>query len=84
MTFPEFQRLGSNIAHQGREWMPRPERSSQETTGQPWGRVLAPHQGIHITISLSSSAELNPPKVKDVNYLMKHSSFQKEGPSEPV
>ena len=35
------------------------ETSSQE---QPWGKVQFPHQGIHITISLRSSA--------DVKYLM--------------
>ena len=36
-------------------------------------------QGIGIAISLSSSAELKPPINEDVNYLMKHSSFQREG-----
>ena len=30
-------------------------------TAQPWDRVLVPPQGIHVTISLSSSAELKPP-----------------------
>ena len=44
---------------------------------QPWGRVLVPPQGKHIAISWSSSAELIPPPNEDVNYLMKHSSFQR-------
>ena len=30
-------------------------------TAQPWDRVLVPPQRIHVTISLSSSAELKPP-----------------------
>ena len=41
------------VAKQGREEMQRQGRRSQETTVQPWGRVLVPPQGIHITISLS-------------------------------
>ena len=28
---------------------------------QPWGSDLVPLQGIHVTVSLSSSAELKPP-----------------------
>ena len=36
-------------------------RSSQETTVQPWGRVLVSPQGIHITISLSSSVGTKAP-----------------------
>ena len=55
------------IANQGREGMQRPGRSSQETIVQLWGRVLVPPQGIFITISLNSSAELNPPQMEDVN-----------------
>ena len=39
-------------------------------TAQPWDRVLVPPQGMHVTISLSSSAELNPQQMLDVNYLM--------------
>ena len=41
-----------------------------ETTAQPWDRVLVPPQGIHITVSLSSSAELKPQQMEDVNYLI--------------
>ena len=41
------------VANQAREGMQRQRRSSQETTVQPWGRVLFPPQGVHITISLS-------------------------------
>ena len=41
--------------------MQRQGRSSQETIVPPWGRVLAPPQGIHRTISLSSSAGTKAP-----------------------
>ena len=41
--------------------MKRQGRNSQETIVQPWGRVLVPPEGIHRTVFLSSSAELNPP-----------------------
>ena len=43
----------------GREvgWMQRQGRNSQETAVQPWGRVLAPPQGMHIAISLSCFAD---------------------------
>ena len=34
---------------------------------------------IHITISLSSFSERKPQPIEDINYLMKHSSFQREG-----
>ena len=69
------------VANQGREGMQRQRRSSQETRVQPWGRVLVPPQGIHISVSLSSSTELKPPTNGGVNYLMKQSSFQREGHS---
>ena len=32
---------------------------------QPWGRVPVPPQGIHRTVSLSSSTELNLPSIED-------------------
>ena len=79
MTFPEFQRA---VAPQGREGMQRPGRSSLETTVQPWGRVLLPHQGIYITISLSLSAELNPQQMEEL--LDVASSFWEEEPPEQV
>ena len=41
------------------------------------GRVLVLPQRIHIAISLSSSAELKPQQMADVNYLMKHSLLQR-------
>ena len=63
--------------NQGREGMQRQGRGSQETIVQPWGRVLALPQGIHIMLSLSSSAELKPHQMEEVSYLMKHSSFQR-------
>ena len=37
--------------------MQRQGRNSQETAVQPWGRVLAPPQGMHIAISLSCFAD---------------------------
>ena len=40
--------------------MRRQGKSSQETILQPWDRVLVPCQGVHRTVSLSSSAEPNP------------------------
>ena len=49
------------VADQGREGMQRQGRNSQETIPQPWGRVPVPPQGIHITISLSSSADTETP-----------------------
>ena len=57
------------VVNQGREGIQRQGRSSQKTIVQPWGRVLVPPQGIHITISLGSSAELNPQQMEDVNIL---------------
>ena len=49
------------VANHGREGIQRQGWSSQETILQPWGRVLTPLQGMHIALSLSSSAELKPP-----------------------
>ena len=40
--------------------MQRPGRSSQEIIVQPWGKVLLPPQGTHVTIPLTLSAELKP------------------------
>ena len=58
------------VANQGREGMQRQGRSSQDTTVQPRGRALVPPQGIHITISLSSSAELKPQQMEDVSFFI--------------
>ena len=41
--------------------MQRQGRSSQETVVQPWGRVLAPPQEMHIAISLSCFADTEIP-----------------------
>ena len=41
--------------------MQRQGRNSQETIVQPWGRVLVPPQGIHITTSLSCFADTETP-----------------------
>ena len=62
--------------------MQRQGRRSQETIAQPWDGILVLPQGIRITISLSSSAELNPQQMEDVNYLIKLSSFQREAHQE--
>ena len=52
--------------------MQKQRRGSQEIIVQPWGRMLVPPQGIYITISLSSSAELRPPtQVEDGNFRLK-------------
>lgn len=44
MTFPEFQR--SDFSR--REGLQREERNSQKIIVKPWGKVLAPPQGIYI------------------------------------
>ena len=65
LTFPEFQGA-ETVVYQGREGRQKQRRGSQETIAQPWGRVLAPPQGIHRTVSLSSSAGTKAPtKVED-------------------
>ena len=69
------------LANQGREGMQRRGRGSQETIEQPGGRVLILLQEAHRTMSLSSSAELKPQQVEDVNYVMKRSSFWRKGHS---
>ena len=74
MTFPEFQRAGSNSCYQGREETQRRQKSSQETILQPWGRVPVSLPGTYITISLNSSAKLKPPTNEN----------QRGGPPEPV
>ena len=38
-------------------------KNSQETTVQPWGRILVLPQGIHVTVFLKRCLELN--KVPD-------------------
>ena len=61
LTFPEFQRWVQTLANQGREGMQRWQRSSQETIGQPWDRILVLPQGMHRTACLSFSSELKSP-----------------------
>ena len=86
MTFPEIheERFKHVLIREGRGC--RDQGGAVETVVQPSGRALVPPQGIYITISLSSSAELKPPQqMEDVNYLMKHSPFWNErGPPAPV
>ena len=41
------------VADQERKVMQRLGRNSQETTVQPWGRMLVPSQGIHIMMEAS-------------------------------
>ena len=64
------------VADQGREGMQRRGRKGQETTVQPWGRVLVPLQGINIPLFLSSSSELKP--------LTNKWKPERGGPPEPV
>lgn len=61
----------------GRERMQRQGRSSQGRIVQPWGRSWLPSRDAHSSI-FESSAELNSHQMEDVNYLMKHSSFQRK------
>ena len=82
LSFPKgFPKGFKTVANKGREGMQRQRRSSLEIIVQPWDRTLVPSQGMHITISLSSSAEIKPHQMEDVNHLMKYSSFQREGHS---
>ena len=60
--------------------MQRQGRSSQGRIVQPWGRSWLPSRDAHSSI-FESSAELNSHQMEDVNYLMKHSSFQRESHS---
>ena len=46
----------------------KPRKDSQETTAQPWGRVPAPLQGMHMLVSVSSSAG-TPTQEEDVRFL---------------
>ena len=49
--------------------MQKQRRSNQETIVQPWGRILVPPEGIHITIPLSSSVGTKAPtEVEDGNF----------------
>ena len=65
------------IADQEREGRQRQGRSSQETIVQPWGRVLALPQGYTEQYPWDHLQKENPHHVEDVNFLMKHSSFQR-------
>ena len=54
--------------------MQRQGKNSQEIIVEPQGGALVPLQGICITVSLSSSAELKPPTNEN----------KRGGPPEPV
>ena len=69
------------VANQRKEGMQEQRSSSQKPIVWPWGSILIPLQRIYTAISLNSSVEQNPQQMEDVNYLMKHSSFQREGHS---
>ena len=58
MTFPEFQwgRFKQMLIREGGDAETREEQSGEPIV-QPWGRVLVPPQGTHITISLSCFAD---------------------------
>ena len=49
--------------------MQRQGRSSQETAVQPWGKVLVPLHGIHVTVSLTSLRNEDPQQMEDVSVL---------------
>lgn len=66
---------------QGREGMQTPGRSHLETIVQPGGRVLVPPQGIYLTLSSNSSAELKPSTNEDADEAF---FIPKEGSSEPI
>ena len=58
MTFPEFQWADSSSCELGKGGDARPGRNSEE---QLWGKVLFPHQGVHMTITLSYFADTETP-----------------------
>ena len=58
MTFPEFQWADSSGCELGKGGDARPGRNSEE---QLWGKVLFPHQGVHMTITLSYFADTETP-----------------------
>jgi len=76
MTFPEFQRAGSNRCRSRKGEDAETMEGQLGNNSATLGRVLVPPQGKCIIVSLSSSAELNPFKMIVV---MKHSLSQKEG-----
>ena len=76
MTFPKFQRA---VANQGKEGMQRAGRSSAALAQGPGSSS----KNIHKNVFEPFYRPKTPNKWK--NYLMKHSSFRKEGePTEPV
>ena len=67
------------VVSQERARMQRQGRNTQETIVQPGGRVLVPLQGIYITVSLSSFAEIKPPTHERC-----YEAFFTPGPPEPI
>ena len=62
--------------------MQRQGRSSQETAVRPWGKVLVPPHGIHVTVSLTSLQNEDPQQMEDVSVLHSregHSSITSKG-----
>ena len=62
--------------------MQRQGRSSQETAVQPWGKVLVPPHGIHVTVSLTSLQNEDPQQMEDVSVRHSregHSSITSKG-----
>ena len=62
--------------------MQRQGRSSQETAVHPWGKVLVPPHGIHVTVSLTSLQNEDPQQMEDVSVLHSregHSSITSKG-----
>ena len=71
VTFPEFQRADLNSCSPNKV-----EDAETRQEQQPGGRVLAPPQGIHITVSFELFIELKPP----INGRYQRSSFQRRPP----
>lgn len=69
---PKGQRFKQLLIRRGYE---NKEEQSRNNSASLRAESWFPLQGLHITISLSSSAELKPPPKKDVNYLSKKHSI---------
>lgn len=68
LRFPELPRADSSSYQLGRGCDETETQERQETTVQPWGRVPAPLQGMHMLVSVSSFAG-TPTQEEDVRFL---------------
>ena len=82
MTFPEFQRAGSNSCWSGKgeDEETREEQSRNSSAALGHYSRGSPSRGTHNNI-FELFYRTKPPTNEGVNYLMKHSSFQREGHS---